>query len=106
MPPDRSTAPRAAGTRIGFGLGLFILLLTAAYLGLPVLGWGGFAGFFAHPALIALAAVLFALTIASLFTAGNLSSGVREGSRQPLGLGRVHPGRAVARLAAGLHRPA
>jgi protein-S-isoprenylcysteine O-methyltransferase Ste14 len=78
MPPDRSSAPRAARTRTGFGLALFILLLTAAYLGLAVLGWGGFAGFFAHPPLIALAAILFALTIASLLTAGNLSSGVRE----------------------------
>jgi hypothetical protein len=27
---------------------------TLAYLGLPVLGWGGFAAFFSHPALIAL----------------------------------------------------
>lgn len=51
---------------------------TAAYLGLAVLGWGGLAAFFAHPALIALALALFALSGAALFTDGNLSSGVRE----------------------------
>ena len=32
-----------------------IVVGTAAYLGLAVLGWGGFAAFFSHPALIALA---------------------------------------------------
>ena len=32
---------------------------TAAYLGLAILGWGGFAAFFSHPALIALAIVFF-----------------------------------------------
>ena len=33
---------------------------TVAYLGLAVLGWGGLAAFFAHPARIALAIVLCA----------------------------------------------
>jgi hypothetical protein len=33
---------------------MFTLVGTLAYLGLPVLGWGGFAAFFSHPALIAL----------------------------------------------------
>jgi len=51
---------------------------TFAYLGLAVLGWGGFAAFFSHPALIALAIVLFALSGAALFTEGNLSPGERE----------------------------
>jgi protein-S-isoprenylcysteine O-methyltransferase Ste14 len=50
----------------------------AAVLGLAVLGWGGFAGFFAHPARIALAVVTVALTGAALLTRGNLSPGVRE----------------------------
>ncbi|HKM74767.1 MAG TPA: isoprenylcysteine carboxylmethyltransferase family protein [Stellaceae bacterium] len=51
---------------------------TAAYLALAVLGWGGFAAFFSHPALIALAIVLFALSGAALFSDGNLSAGDRE----------------------------
>ena len=41
------------------------------YLGLAVLGWGGFAAFFAHPARLALAAVLFVLTATALFSQGN-----------------------------------
>ena len=48
------------------------------YLGLAVLGWGGFAAFFAHPARLALAAVLFVLTATALFSQGNLSAGERE----------------------------
>ena len=51
---------------------------TVAYLGLAVLGWGGFAAFFSHPALTGVAIVTFALAGAALFTSGNLSSGVRE----------------------------
>jgi len=55
-----------------------IVVGTAAYLGLAVLGWGGFAAFFAHPALIALTMVCAALAGVSFFAGGNLSSGVRE----------------------------
>jgi protein-S-isoprenylcysteine O-methyltransferase Ste14 len=55
-----------------------ILVGSAAYLGLAVLGWGGLAAFFSHPALVALAIVVFALAVASFFAGGNLSSGVRE----------------------------
>src|SRR5215472_19096065 len=51
---------------------------TLAYLGLAILGWGGFAAFFSHPALIALAVVLFLLTGAALFSEGDLSPGDRE----------------------------
>jgi protein-S-isoprenylcysteine O-methyltransferase Ste14 len=54
------------------------LLGAAAYLGLAILGWGGFAAFFAHPARIALTVVTFALAGAALFTNANLSSGERE----------------------------
>jgi protein-S-isoprenylcysteine O-methyltransferase Ste14 len=54
------------------------LVATFAYLGLAVLGWGGFAAFFANPARITLTIVLFALSGAALFTSGNLSSGERE----------------------------
>jgi protein-S-isoprenylcysteine O-methyltransferase Ste14 len=51
---------------------------TAAYLGLAILGWGGFAAFFCRPAFIALSVVLFALSGAALFAGGNLSPGERE----------------------------
>jgi protein-S-isoprenylcysteine O-methyltransferase Ste14 len=55
-----------------------VVVGTAAYLGLAILGWGGFAAFFSHPALIALVIVLFALSGVALFAGGNLSPGVRE----------------------------
>ena len=51
---------------------------TAAYLGLAVLGWGGFAAFFSHPALTGVAIVTFVLAGAALFSSVNLSPGVRE----------------------------
>lgn len=59
-------------------LAVATLVATCAYLGLAILGLGGFAAFFSHPALIALTLVLFTLAVAALFTGGNLSSGVRE----------------------------
>ena len=63
---------RSAGTMF------IVAVVTAAWLGLAVLGWGGFAPFFAHPARGALVAVTFALSLASVFTSGNLSSGEQE----------------------------
>ena len=56
---------------------LVAVLGVLVYLGLAVLGWGGLA-FFAHPARIALVVITVALTAASLFSAGNLSTGERE----------------------------
>jgi protein-S-isoprenylcysteine O-methyltransferase Ste14 len=63
--------------RSAFRLG-FIVLGACAYTGLAILGWGGFRPFFSHAALIALVAVLFALSILSFFAGGNLNAGVRE----------------------------
>ncbi|HZV21488.1 MAG TPA: isoprenylcysteine carboxylmethyltransferase family protein [Hyphomicrobiales bacterium] len=57
---------------------ILTILGTVLYIGLAILGWGGFGPFFSHPALIALTLVLFALSAAALFTAGNLSPGERE----------------------------
>ena len=54
------------------------LVGTLAYLGLAVLGWGGIARFFSHPALTALAIALLAMSGAALFTRGNVSPGERE----------------------------
>jgi len=59
-------------------LAFFSTVATFAYLGLAVLGWGGFATFFSHPSLIALTIALLAMSGAGLFSAGNLSSGEHE----------------------------
>lgn len=67
---------------------ILVALGTAAYAGLAILGWGGFAGFFSHPPLIALTVVFFALSGVALFAGGNLSPGVREdrGNRWVIGV--------------------
>ena len=64
-----------------------VLTGTAAYVGLAVLGWGGFAAFFSHPALVALTVAIFILAVVALFAGGNLSPGVREdrGNRWVIG---------------------
>ncbi len=49
-----------------------------AFLGLAIAGLGGFAVFFSHLPLIALAIVLAGLGVAAFFAGGNLSSGERE----------------------------
>ena len=59
-------------------LAFITIVATLAYLGLAILGWGGFAAFFSHPALIALAIALFVLSGVALFSGGNLSPGERE----------------------------
>lgn len=56
---------------------LLVVLSTAAYLGLAILGWGG-APFFLNPARIALAVVTMAMALVAIFAGGNLSPGVRE----------------------------
>ncbi len=58
----------------------FILVIvgSAAYYSLGILGWGGFAPFFAHPALVALTIVGVALAVVSFCAGGSLSPGVRE----------------------------
>jgi protein-S-isoprenylcysteine O-methyltransferase Ste14 len=57
---------------------MLTIVASAAYLGLAVLGWGGFATFFANPARGALAATTLVLAVAAFFAGGNLSAGVRE----------------------------
>jgi protein-S-isoprenylcysteine O-methyltransferase Ste14 len=59
-------------------LALFAVLGILVFIGLAVLGWGGVGAFFAHPARIALVVVTVALTVASLFSGGNISPGERE----------------------------
>jgi hypothetical protein len=63
------TTPRMASITI---------IATLAYLGLAILGWGGFAAFFSHPRLVALTITLLVLSAVAVFSGGNLSPGVRE----------------------------
>src|SRR5215211_7437572 len=60
------------------GLALATIIGTLGYLGLAILGEGGFAAFFSHPSLIILAIATFAMAAATSFTAANLSTGERE----------------------------
>ena len=57
---------------------LLVLVSASAYLGLAILGWGGFAPFFSHPALIALVILFFEFSVVGIIAGGNLSPGVRE----------------------------
>jgi protein-S-isoprenylcysteine O-methyltransferase Ste14 len=58
---------------------VFITLVgTFVYLGLAVLGWGGFAAFFSHPPLTALVIATFVMAGISLFSGGSISPGERE----------------------------
>ena len=57
---------------------ILVLVGTAAYLALAILGWGGLVAFFSHPALVALAVATAVLAGVSLFAGGNVSPGVRE----------------------------
>ncbi|CAN0628099.1 Isoprenylcysteine carboxyl methyltransferase [Burkholderia multivorans] len=59
-------------------LAFISIAATAAYLGLAILGSGGWAAFFSHPALTAVAAATLAMTVVAVFSRGNLSAGVRE----------------------------
>jgi protein-S-isoprenylcysteine O-methyltransferase Ste14 len=60
------------------GFALITVVGTLAYLGLAILGWGGFAAFFSHPALVTLASAFFVLFGIALFGGSNLSPGVRD----------------------------
>ena len=96
-----SEAPMTSSPRLAF----LIMVATVAYLGLAVLGQGGFAAFFSHPALIALTIVVFLMAGVSLFTGGNLSPGEREDRANRWVLVSLRADRAAGRLSAGLHGP-
>ena len=59
-------------------LAMFTTASTLLYLGLAIVGAGGFQAFFSHPPLIAVTLALFALSGSAMFTRASLSSGVRE----------------------------
>lgn len=55
-----------------------VIVGTAAYLGLAILGGGEWIAFFSHPARVALAVTFAVIAGVSLFAGGNLSPGLRE----------------------------
>lgn len=61
---------------------IVILVITIAglsvFLGLAVLGWGGFGPFFSHPVFVAMTVITLLMGASAMFTQGNLSSGTRE----------------------------
>lgn len=61
---------------------LVILLLTSVslcvFIGLAILGWGGFGPFFSHSVFVAMTVITLLLGASAMFTQGNLSSGKRE----------------------------
>jgi protein-S-isoprenylcysteine O-methyltransferase Ste14 len=57
---------------------LMTVTSTVVFLALAILGWGGPAAFFSHPALIALSIAVFAMAGAAVCSPGNLSAGERE----------------------------
>jgi protein-S-isoprenylcysteine O-methyltransferase Ste14 len=57
---------------------IMTIVSTLVFLALAILGRGGPAAFFSHPALIALTIAVFAMAGAALFSEGNLSAGERE----------------------------
>lgn len=59
-------------------LAVLNLTTTLVFFGLAVLGSGGFALFFSHPPLVALTIALLVMAGVGLFSAGNISLGVRE----------------------------
>jgi protein-S-isoprenylcysteine O-methyltransferase Ste14 len=79
MPPS----PKTLGPKMAF----LALFGTLVFFGLAVLGAGGPAAFFSHPARVVLAVVGLALTGAAMLTRANLSPGEREdrGNRWVLG---------------------
>ncbi|MGH8611790.1 MAG: hypothetical protein ACREYF_07040 [Gammaproteobacteria bacterium] len=70
-------------------LAFIIIAATLAYLGLAVLGWGGFAVFFAHPALIALAIALLVLSGVALLRDVQRDRGAGRAERTALLLPRL-----------------
>ncbi|OLF54568.1 methyltransferase family protein [Pseudomonas chlororaphis] len=64
--------------RISPKLAAFSVFASLAYLGLAILGIGGFGAFFSHPALWVIALSLLVMTGVALFSEGNLSPGERE----------------------------
>jgi protein-S-isoprenylcysteine O-methyltransferase Ste14 len=61
-----------------WGMVLITAVNLALYVALAAWGWGGWSALLAHPARTGAIVVIVALTVAAMFTSGNISSGRRE----------------------------
>ena len=57
---------------------LLLVVSTAVFLLLAIIGWGGFAAYFANSARIGVVVVTLALAVLAFFVGGSLSPGIRE----------------------------
>ena len=73
---DESAAAPVSQSRLKVGSVAIVMILL--YLWLAVLGSGGFAAFFSHPARTAVAVVSLLMASTAFFSEANLSSGERE----------------------------
>jgi protein-S-isoprenylcysteine O-methyltransferase Ste14 len=64
-----------------WGMMLITAVNVALYIGLAALGWGGWSALMAHPARVGAVVATMAMTVAAMFTSGNISSGRREDTR-------------------------
>jgi protein-S-isoprenylcysteine O-methyltransferase Ste14 len=64
-----------------WGMMLITVASLALYLGLAAWGWGGWSALVAHPARAGAVAATVVLSVAAMFTSGNLSSGRREDTK-------------------------
>ena len=64
-----------------WGLMLFTAVSLALYVGLAVWGWGGWSAFMAHPARAGAVVAMVVISLAAMFTGGNISSGRREDTK-------------------------
>src|SRR5262249_53783981 len=64
-----------------WGMTLITVASLALYLGLAAWGWGGWSALVAHPARAGGVVATVVLSVAAMFTSGNLSSGRREDTK-------------------------
>jgi protein-S-isoprenylcysteine O-methyltransferase Ste14 len=64
-----------------WGMMLITVASLALYLGLAAWGWGGWSALAAHPARAGAVVATVVLSVAAMFTSGNLSSGRREDTK-------------------------
>jgi protein-S-isoprenylcysteine O-methyltransferase Ste14 len=64
-----------------WGMMLITTANVAIYIGLAVLGWGGWSEFMANPARAGAVVATVVFSVAAMFTSGNISSGRREDTK-------------------------
>ena len=62
-------------------MALLIAVSLAIYIGLAAWGWGGWSALMAHPARAGAVVAMVVISVAALFTSGNMSSGRREDTK-------------------------